>query len=282
MRAFWRSAALLAWAGMAWSQTLPDVAAAPSSKPIQDNSFLIEEAYNQEAGVVQHINLLRSNWHTGEWSATFTQEWPIGGVSNQLSYTIPYQRLDAETGTFTGLGDVLLNYRYQLVGNGEARVAVAPRLTLSLPTGNAQKGLGRGSASVQAAIPVSVVLGPDWVAHGNVGATWTPSQEDTRGDRAVVFGEYVGGSVIWLGGGHVNGMLEIIWSNDPVAVGPGRTQGEPSFFVSPGVRWAYDFPSGLQIVPGIGVPIGVGPSRGQYGVLLYLSFEHPFRTVAAR
>lgn len=27
-----------------------------SSAPIQDNSFLIEEAYNQEFGVVQHIN----------------------------------------------------------------------------------------------------------------------------------------------------------------------------------------------------------------------------------
>ena len=29
--------------------------AAEEPAPIQDNSFLIEEAYNQEAGVVQHI-----------------------------------------------------------------------------------------------------------------------------------------------------------------------------------------------------------------------------------
>jgi hypothetical protein len=36
-----------------------------------------------------------------------------------------------------------------------------------------------------------------------------------------------------------------------------------------------NFKSGLQIVPGIGVPIGVGPSRGEYGALLYLSLEHP-------
>jgi len=31
---------------------------AQESEPIEDNSFLIEEAYNQEAGVVQHISNL--------------------------------------------------------------------------------------------------------------------------------------------------------------------------------------------------------------------------------
>ena len=29
---------------------------ASEAPPIQDNSFLVEEAYNQERGVVQHIN----------------------------------------------------------------------------------------------------------------------------------------------------------------------------------------------------------------------------------
>jgi len=40
---------------------------------------------------------------------------------------------------------------------------------------------------------------------------------------------------------------------------------------------AYNFENGLQIVPGIGVPIGIGPSSGEKGIFLYLSFEHPFR-----
>jgi hypothetical protein len=43
------------------------------------------------------------------------------------------------------------------------------------------------------------------------------------------------------------------------------------------VRLAVNRPGGLQIVPGIAVPIGVGPSRGDVAVILYLSFEHPFR-----
>ena len=30
-------------------------------------------------------------------------------------------------------------------------------------------------------------------------------------------------------------------------------------------------------MPGLAFPIGVGPSRGQWGVMLYLSIEHSFK-----
>ena len=36
---------------------------------------------------------------------------------------------------------------------------------------------------------------------------------------------------------------------------------------------AWNLKSGWQIVPGVSVPIGVGPSKGEYGGFLYLSFE---------
>ena len=52
---------------------------------VQDNSFLIEEAYNQEAGVVQHIFNLRRQGH--DWSFAFTQEWPVGSQTHQFSYS---------------------------------------------------------------------------------------------------------------------------------------------------------------------------------------------------
>ena len=38
----------------------------------QDNSFLVEEAYNQEAGVVQHIQNVMYNQRTKDWFYTFT------------------------------------------------------------------------------------------------------------------------------------------------------------------------------------------------------------------
>ena len=47
----------------------------PLAKGIQDNSFLVEEAYNQEPGVVQHISNLLS-FFTGnayEIMPSFTQ-----------------------------------------------------------------------------------------------------------------------------------------------------------------------------------------------------------------
>jgi hypothetical protein len=45
--------------------------------------------------------------------------------------------------------------------------------------------------------------------------------------------------------------------------------------VNPGFRYAINCKSGLQIVPGIALPIGIGPSAGELGIFLYLSFEHP-------
>ena len=38
--------------------------------PIQDNSFLVEEAYNQERGVVQHISTFSRMWNSKDWSYT--------------------------------------------------------------------------------------------------------------------------------------------------------------------------------------------------------------------
>ena len=96
--------------------------------PIQDNSFLIEEAYNQEDGVVQHINTFQRQ-KNGDWVYTFTQEWPIGGLAHQFSYTIPLRRADSNI----GFGDLALNYRYQLMGDGDSALAVSPRVSLLLP-----------------------------------------------------------------------------------------------------------------------------------------------------
>jgi len=63
-------------------------ALAQSSPGIQDNSFLIEEAYNQEYGVVQHINNFLYLADANDWAYTFTQEWPVTGIRHQLSYTL--------------------------------------------------------------------------------------------------------------------------------------------------------------------------------------------------
>src|SRR5688500_14815818 len=102
--------ASVALASMARGQA--PVAAAPM--PIRDNSFLIEEAYNQPWGVVQHVSTFQRVRGAFGWGATFTQEWPAPSERHQLSYTIPIQRSMTLTGEHTGMGDIVLNYRYQV------------------------------------------------------------------------------------------------------------------------------------------------------------------------
>ena len=61
-------------------------------------------------------------------------------MKHQLSYTLPVQDLNSELAAAVGLGDVALNYRYQAVGDSDAEVAFAPRLSLLVPTGKWKEG----------------------------------------------------------------------------------------------------------------------------------------------
>jgi hypothetical protein len=244
----------------------------PAEPGIADNSFLLEEAYNQEFGVVQHISSF-SRFGEGAWAYTFTQEWPAPGQRHQLSVTVPI----LEAGGATGVGDLSLNYRYQVRDGSRGPLAFAPRLSLLLPTGSSSRGLGAGGAGLQVNLPVSLALGGRFVAHSNLGRAWIPRAQSAAGDKAAASGWNAGQSVVWLTRPSFNMLVELAWARSESVVGPDRTQATDSLLLSPGVRWAHNFASGLQIVPGLAVPIGLGPSRGDRGLLLYLSFEHPFR-----
>lgn len=244
----------------------------PAPKPISDNSFLIEEAYNQEPGVVQHINTF-TRTRGGDWAYTFTQEWPVLSMKHQFSYTFAAIGTDHEN----GVGDFLLNYRYQLID--QERVAVAPRVSLVLPTGNSARGLGVGGIGIQTNLPISVTLSEHFVTHWNAGGTFIPNAKNSLNEKAFSKSANLGQSTIWLVRPRFNVMMEVVWNSSGVVTGRGRTEQSYSLLLNPGVRWAYNFKSGLQIVPGVSVPLGVGPSRGDRGVFLYLSFEHPFKKV---
>src|SRR5207247_6018097 len=132
--------------------------------------------------------------------------------------------------------DAALNYRYQL--RADARVAIAPRLSLIVPTGSAARGLGTGHVGAQLSAPVSVRLGSAFVSHWNAGITAV--------SRVTTYS--LGASMIWLVDPAFNVMCEVVWT-DPAA-------GTHEFVVNPGIRWAHNFASGLQIVPGVAFPDG--------------------------
>jgi hypothetical protein len=96
------------------------------------------------------------------------------------------------------------------------------------------------------------------------------------GDEAATTSYNLGGSLIWLARSTFNVMLEAVWARAEEVTGPSERVPYRVFYLSPGVRGAINFRSGLQIVPGIAVPIGIGPSRGDRQLFFYLSFEHPF------
>jgi hypothetical protein len=246
---------------------------------IQDNSFLIEEAYNQDYGVVQHINNFTYLAQSKSWVYSFTQEWPVDPApKNQLSYTL--LALHAPViGSGIGFGDVALNYRYQLVGGGDTRVAVAPRFSLLLPVGDSVLARGAGGVGFQTNWAMSVVVNKQLTTHWNAGATVVPNGKDTSGDRAATYAYNLDNSLVWTLRPRFNALLETVFIRAENVSGPVHTQWSDQLLLNPGIRWAYNFSSGLQIVPGISMPVGVGPSSGEKGVFFYLSFEHPYRKI---
>src|SRR3954468_7686512 len=136
-------------------------------KGIQDNSFLMEEAYNQEAGVIQHISFFTRMSEDRSWLYSFTQEWPMTGQKHQFSYTIVGMHSGGFPGSGAGLGDTAINYRYQLVGTGETRLAIAPRLSLLVPSGDSRVGRGYGGTGLQTNTAISYVMVPKVVSHTN-------------------------------------------------------------------------------------------------------------------
>jgi DtxR family Mn-dependent transcriptional regulator len=243
--------------------TIQPAAAGETESPfkIEDNSFFVEEAFNQEPRIFQNIfGAIRQN---GQWVATFTQEWPAPNEKNQLSYTIPFQDGD----TSFGAGDVLINYRYQVWNEGAGRPAFAPRASLVLPTGSVDHGRGNGSYGLQINLPFSKRHEAVYW-HWNAGLTWLPRAEALTGssDRKNLVSPFLAGSAIYALRPMFHLMLENVLTFDS------RLKPESTYTLSPGVRGGWDVPN-AQIVVGAAVPVTWSEGDSAAGVFLYFSYE---------
>jgi hypothetical protein len=273
-----------------------DNATKPPIDGIRDNSFLIEEAYNQEPGVVQHIftGLLSGTGDDRALDFSFTQEWPVFSQTHQLSYTLPYAFLDSDTAEHdSGLGDVLLNYRYQLSDDAGAWPAFSPRVSLVFPSGDEDRGFGDGVLGYQINLPFSKTLSDHVYANLNLGLTYLPDvgfefSNGRRPHERDLLHFNIGASVIYAVNDSLHLMLEAAGNFEQgleeystFEGGRRRVQRPRSndVVISPGVRWATNLPD-LQLVYGLAFPIGVTDDAMDYGVFLYLSIEHPFITGA--
>lgn len=235
--------------------------------PLEDNSFLVEEAYNQPSRVVQHIST--AELHHGSAGFSFTQEWPFKGQRDQLSYT-----LFAEDDDGFEMGDVALNYRRQVLGKEGADLWMAPRLSLILPVGDASKLGGNGGTGVEAMLPVSWEVAKRLTLHGNLGAAWRPSAENGAGQSAATLEPKAGVSAIFFITPLVNLLAESVWVREQGVVGNDQTASTTVQSVTLGARVGFDLPGGVQVVPGVAWMPAVDdvPTRS----FVYLSIEHGF------
>jgi hypothetical protein len=243
--------------------------AEPLAKGIQDNSFLIEEAYNQDANTVQHIKTLRRQGR--DWAYSFTQEWPVHSQTHQLSYSVPYMWLRGDLGSVQGFGDVMLNYRYQALTEASTLPAFAPRVSLILPTRERDRDTGNESFGYQVNLPVSKIVSDRVTLHGNAGLTHF---FDVASHHTTSYN--LGASVVYALSRETNLLFETVAEWDESIGAAGTPDTELAVTILPGVRHAFNLPGEAQVVVGAGVPITFSGGSVDYGVFLYLSLEHKF------
>jgi Putative MetA-pathway of phenol degradation len=255
-------------------------ASEPLAKGIQDNSFFIEEAYNQEPGVVQHIFNLPIDFTNGsrEIAPSFTQEWPVFSQTHQFSYTIPYIFTEDDN----GMEDMRLNYRLQALTEDEYTPAFAPRLSLVLPTGDRDKGFGAGVVRYETNLPFSKIVSDRWTLHFNAGMSVFPNVRDNH-----LTNYNLGASAIYAVSRDFNLMLETVagW-NDDIAEGAfafeETVDRTTTAIISPAARYAFNLPNDAQLVIGAALPIGLTSDSPDWGMFFYCSFEHSFTRTDAR
>ncbi|MGE0441213.1 MAG: hypothetical protein AB7L66_22745 [Gemmatimonadales bacterium] len=246
-------------------------AGAFAQQRIADNSFLLEEAYNQEAGVVQHISTF-ARTRDGAWGYSLTSEWPLRSQRHQLSYTVPFQR----GGGTAGFGDLALTYRWQAAGSETSPVWLAPRFTVTLPVGSAPAGRGAGGPGFEAALPVSIAWNSWLTTHLNAALLVNPGAAGRDHPGVPTRIARLGGSVVADLSPTVNLLVETLWATGHETDGLGSALATDHWVVSPGIRWAHDV-GAVQVVPGLAYTFDLDPAGDQDAVFLYLSFEYRFR-----
>lgn len=243
-------------------------ALAAHAEPVEDNSFLVEEAYNQEPGVVQFINVWQKSDKTKDWTYTFINEIPMGSQNHQFSYELPVSHLDSNDKT--QMEDIKFNYRYEFLRNDT--VVTTGRLSVTTASGDYKKGFGSGAMGYEASLISSVKITDKWIQHWNLGAGITPKAKNTSDQSADNSKFFWAVSQVYLFTDSLNFMVELAGNHSQETDGADSASWSQEAVLSPSVRYAIDA-GDWQFVPGLALPYGIGPKAGQNQTLVYLSIE---------
>ncbi|WP_408098048.1 hypothetical protein ACJVC5_03740 [Peredibacter sp. HCB2-198] len=241
---------------------------------IEDNSFLLEEAYNQEWGVYQFIQQYQTYNNSNNFTYAFTNEIPITDKTHQFSYGFGYERYDGvEHGSIT---DTTLSYRWQPVNRDG--ILIAERFGLVVPTGSVEKGTSAGVYGFEFVQAATITMAPQWMNHWNFGFKVLPAAKTAGVDKRRTLTTFKAGtSLIYFLSDHFNLMLEGLLESGQGIDEDGNKIVETSFTINPGFRfdWNLDWKD-TQIVPGVSFPTELINGPTQQAVLVYLSIEPKF------
>ena len=198
--------------------------------PIEDHNFGLEAGWNRDDAAMQYSTFLFRDTSAFELS----HEWALS-ARHQLSYAVPVFSHDGET----GLGETTLNYRYQLAGGSESRFAVAPRVSLLLPTRSAY--FGERSSGLEVNVPVSAAITPRLTSHTNFLATWFRD----LGQRELTAAQ----GITFVATSRLEFALDAAYKR--------YSDGSKLLVVRPGVQFGFDL-GRVRVAPGVALPIGEG------------------------
>ncbi len=161
---------------------------------------------------------------------------------------------------------------------------MSPRVSLIVPVGDEERGLGSGRWGLQFNLPVSKQVG-DFYLHGNAGVTWLPSaahgsvsrRRASRRRKTSSSSSPFSPAVPSTACGRCSTSCSRASSaGDEDVVAASATDRETVFIISPGVRGGWNL-GDKQIVVGLAFPVfRARLARRSAGVFGYFSYELPF------
>lgn len=208
---------------------------------LTDNSFFLEEAFNQTIDTVQ----FSQDYNSLNNEFTATGEIPLKSEEHQFSYTVGQGRAINPT----------LSYRYQSVNVPNA--LLAHRFGVVVPIEDERYGFEYKQA-------LTLILNDKWMNHWNLGLFHYP-----RFKHRTYNSYNAGTSFVYYAKENLNLVFESYLESDE--------NYETGLIINPGLRAALNLEwQETQIVPGISFPISFNQETINAGVFLYLSIEPKF------
>jgi hypothetical protein len=235
---------------------------------IVDNSFLLEEAFNQEWGTYQFIQKYQTSSRDGGHQYILSTEIPLTDKTHQLSFEIPLEKRQ--------IGDTNISYRWQPLN--EDGLILAERFGLIFPTGSAKEESGNGVYGFEFMKAATLILGNNFMNHWNLGFLILPDAKITNSKRNRTLTSFTAGpSLVWLLKDHFNLFIEGLFESSQKIDPDGSKIETSTFTVNPGLRFSRHLKwNDTQVVPGLSFPIRFLNGPAEKGIFLYLSFEPRF------